>query len=84
MTSVGDMLPWYSHHVWLVDKNQLLIYRSIITCNFILTCVSGIAQGMFFGAKYTHHTVTPIIKQQMMLQQQQQTTANTEEKSIHK
>ena len=25
-----------------------------------------IAQGMFYGAKYTHHTFTPIIKQQQI------------------
>ena len=54
-------------------------------CNTpLLTSVNTVTLGMFCDAKYTHHTVTPIIKQQMMLQQQQQTTANTEEKSIHK
>ena len=41
---------------------------NIIQCHII-----AIALGMFYGAKYTHHPFTKIIKQQIKLQQQQQT-----------
>lgn len=35
----------------------------------LLPSFNIIAQGMFPGAKYVHHTVTPIVKQQINLQQ---------------
>ena len=32
------------------------------TCQYMTSVNTLIAQGMFRGAKYTHHTFTPVIK----------------------
>ena len=36
----------------------------------LLPSVGVIAQGKFCGAKHTHHTFMPVVKQQVKLQQQ--------------
>ena len=57
--SSHTMSPWYNHNDWLGIKHQLAIQYNITLLPSVNTLI---ARGMFCGAKYAHHTFTPIIK----------------------
>ena len=61
------------HQIYLFSQHfaaELLSHTWPFYNTTLSPSVSTISRGMFCGAKYTHHTFTPIIKKPVKLQQQ--------------